>query len=312
MGTLQPAHTSDQNIASTLMAMKYGSSLRPWRRRPSRLLIYPLLGILLSMGLWMGQAPPAQALSWWDLIRGGVQIFQGVQLSNLSDEDEMKLGAQINDELVKKEFKLYKDSPAIAEYVNQVGQRVAQQSQRSKLTYRFQVVQDDAINAFATAGGYVYVTTGLLQTADNEAELASVLGHEVGHVEGRHLINSMSREAWRRGLMTAAGIDRSQAVQLGVELAMRRPGSRENEFDADLRGLRILQGANYAQEAMVSFMKKLQAKSTGAPPSFLSTHPATGDRVRALERNLSPTASGTDGLDTASYQQKTQALQKSR
>lgn len=214
-----------------------------------------LVAISMSAGIWVGQAPSASALSWIDILRGGVQVVQGVQLSNLSDEQEMKLGAQINDQLLKKEFRLYQKDLQIVDYVKQVGARVSQKSQRNKLTYTFQVVDDEAINAFATAGGYVYVTTGLLKTAENEAELAGVLGHEVGHVEGRHLINGMSREAWRRGVMTAAGINQSTAVQIGVELAMRRPGSRNNEYDADLRGLRLMRDANYAEAGMVSFMK---------------------------------------------------------
>lgn len=271
-----------------------------------------LVAASMSAGIWVGQAPSASALSWIDILRGGVQVVQGVQLSNLSDEQEMKLGAQINDQLLKKEFKLYQKDPQIVDYVKQVGARVSQKSQRDKLTYTFQVVDDDAINAFATAGGYVYVTTGLLKTAENEAELAGVLGHEVGHVEGRHLINGMSREAWRRGVMTAAGINQSTAVQIGVELAMRRPGSRNNEYDADLRGLRLMRNANYAEAGMVSFMKKLQAVSKGAPPSFLSTHPATGDRVQVLQKNLVAETSGSEGLDSPYYLGKTQALRNAR
>lgn len=270
-----------------------------------------LMTASMSIGLWAGQAPTAQALSWLDILRGGVQVFQGVQLSNMSDEDEMKLGAQINQQLLEREFKLYRDDPALVDYVRQVGARVARESDRDKIDYTVQVVEDDAINAFATAGGYLYVTTGLLKTAENEAELAGVLGHEVGHVEGRHLINAMSREAWRRGLLTAAGVDRNTAVQIGVELAIRRPGSRNNEYDADLRGLRIMREAGYAEAGMVSFMQKLQANSQGAPPTFLSTHPATGDRVKFLRENQSDTPGDReDGLNSDDYRRKTQALRR--
>lgn len=304
MKLLRRCSSSDDFLSVT--AMKKSPFSRPRRS----LLLAGLVASSMTAGLWVGQVPPAQALSWLDLLRGGIQIFQGVQLSNLSDEDETKLGKQINEQLLKREFKLYKDDPALVDYVKQVGARVAQASQREKLTYTVQVVEDDAINAFATAGGFVYVTTGLLETAENEAELAGVLGHEIGHVEGRHLINAMSREAWRRGVMTAAGVDQSTAVQIGVELAMRRPGSRQNEYDADLRGLRIMREANYAESGMVSFMKKLQAASQGAPPSFLSTHPATGDRVRTLNSNLSEEQTGTDGLDPDYYRNKTQALRR--
>lgn len=273
-----------------------------------RRLGYGLCALLLSLSLWGSQgASPAAALSWVDILRGGIQVIQGVQLSNMSAKQEMELGAQINKQLVEREMQIYDDSAALTNYVDQLGQRLAQQSDRPELTYTFQVVEDDQINAYATLGGYVYVTTGLMKLAANEAELAGVIGHEIGHVEGKHLLSQMGREAWRRGLMTAAGLDRNRAVQIGVELAVRRPRSRDNEYDADLRGLRIMRAANYAESAMVSFMEKLSQQS-GAPPTFLSTHPHGQDRVVALRRNLEPTRSGNDGLDANAYSQRIRPL----
>ena len=102
----------------------------------------------------------------------------------------------------------------------------------SDVAYTFQVVKDDSINAFATAGGYVYVTTGLLKAADNEAQLAGVLPHEIGHIAERHLIEQMQETAIARGLTSAAGLDENTAVQLGVELALLRHNSRFDEFQA--------------------------------------------------------------------------------
>ncbi|NJN31436.1 MAG: M48 family metalloprotease [Synechococcales cyanobacterium RM1_1_8] len=281
------------------------SFLRP-SRIPQRLAI-ALAGLSLSTGLAIGGATSADAFSWRDLLRGGIQIVQGVQLSNLSPEQEMSLGADINKQLLQRDLKLYRGDPGLVAYVDQIGQRLAQQSDRPELTYKFQVVEDDQINAYATLGGYVYVTTGLMKLAANEAELAGVIGHEIGHIEGKHLISQMSREAWRGGLMSAAGVDRNRAVQIGMELAVRRPRSRENEYDADLRGLRIMREATYAESAMVSFMGKLAQKG-GAPPTFLSTHPHGKDRVLALQRNLNPTVSGNTGLDEAYYSQQIRAL----
>lgn len=276
-------------------------STRWWRR-----LAYGAIALLLTLGLSVGQAPIASALSWLDILRGGVRVFQGVQLSNMSERQEMDLGKQINDELTKKEFKLYTE-PTINAYVNRIGQRVIQQSQRSTLTYTFQVVDDKQVNAFATLGGYVYLTTGLLRTAENEAEVAGVLGHEAGHIEGKHLIAQMSRAALQQGLMTAAGLDRNRAVQLGVELGVRRPRSRDNEFDADNRGLRMMGAVGYAQNAMVSFMEKL-LKVGGQVPTFLSTHPATQDRIRELQKRVDATKVTGDGLDTNGYRQQIQPL----
>ncbi|MFB2771184.1 M48 family metalloprotease [Pelatocladus sp. BLCC-F211] len=123
-------------------------------------------------------------------------------------------------------------------------------------------------------GGYVYVTTGLLKAADNEAQLASVIAHEIGHIASRHAIEQMRETAIARGVATAAGLERSTAVQIGVDLALQRPNSREDEFEADRKGLRTLGRAGYAESAMIAFMQKLLQKRS--LPTFLSTHPAHG------------------------------------
>jgi predicted Zn-dependent protease len=163
------------------------------------------------------------------------------------------------------------------------------------------VVEDNAINAFATTGGFIYVNTGLLKAADNEAELASVMAHEWGHISGKHLVKQMQQKALASGVATAAGLDRNNAVGIGVELALNRPRSRQDEFDADRRGLRALTRAGYAPSGMVSFMQKL-LKNSGSVPTVLSTHPATSDRINALQAAINRQPSnGRDGLDAAAY-----------
>ncbi len=125
----------------------------------------------------------------------------------------------------------------------------------------------------------------------------------MGHIESRHLIEQMQQTALSRGLVTAAGLDRNTAANLGVELAFNRPRSRQDEYEADQAGLRYLSQSGYAESAAPAFMKKLKSSA----PTFLSTHPAPPDRVAALER-----ATQSDnrncvqscGLDNAFYQQK--------
>jgi len=283
-------------------------SPRPAQRLKRRMAL-ALAGLSLSTGLSVGVAASADAFSWRDLLRGGIRIVQGVQLSNMSPKQEMELGSQINAQLLRTEMKLYDDDPELVAYINDIGQRLAEESDRPELDYTFQVVDSDQVNAYATVGGYTYITTGLLKLARNEAEVAGVIGHEIGHIEGKHLITQMAREAWRAGLMSAAGVDRNRAVQIGVELAVRRPRSRENEYDSDLRGLRIMREAGYAELGMVSFMKKLADKSSGsAPPTFLSTHPHGKDRVVALEQNLSEETLSDEGLDPDYYSWRIDAL----
>ncbi len=272
---------------------------RPYRRR----LLYPLVSFVLALSLVVG-IPQATQASWFDVILNGIQV---IQLSNISDRQEVQIGKQINNELVGRQVRLYRNSE-INRYVNDIGRRLAQESKRSNIPYTFQVVNDKSINAFATMGGFVYVNAGLIAAADNEAELASVMAHEIGHIAGRHSIQQMRQAAVAQGVAAAAGLDRNTMVRIGVDLALRRPNSRKDEFEADKLGLDTLARAGYAPSAMVSFMQKL-LKAGGSVPTFLSSHPATSDRIEALEREInSQRANAGDGLDTNAYRSKIRAL----
>lgn len=258
--------------------------------------VYGFLSTFVALGLIVGTPQPGQAIPWLDLILRGVQVFQ---LSNLSDNQEVSLGRQINDQLTRQEFRLY-GNRTVNQYVTQVGQRLVPQSDRPSIPYVFQVVDSSQVNAFATMGGYVYVTTGLIRSADNEAQLASVLGHEMGHIAARHAVNSMRDTAVEQGIASAAGLDRNTAVNIGVELAVRLPNSRQHELEADQRGLATLTRAGYAPAAMTAFMQKLLTQRS--VPTILSSHPATSDRIAALNRQINPATANTGfGLDNAAY-----------
>ncbi|MBX2865239.1 MAG: M48 family metalloprotease [Leptolyngbyaceae cyanobacterium MAG.088] len=252
---------------------------------------------------------PAQAFPWGNLIRQGIQV---IQLSNLSPRNEVALGNQIHSNLLRQGMKLYPNR-TINAYVNRVGQRLVSRDRgRRRYSYVFQVVSNPQVNAFATMGGRVYVTTGLLKTADSEAELASVLGHEIAHIQERHLVKQIRQRALTTGLIgTATGLNRSQAANIGIELLVNRPRGRDDEYEADEVGLNILRQAGYASSAAPSFMRKL-LRSGRRTPTFLSTHPAVPDRVRALERSIQSGRKNecdrnpriqSCGLDTRAYQQ---------
>lgn len=265
---------------------------RVWRRR----WIYPLISAVVALSLCLSTPLPGKALDLLPLILQGAQLFQ---LSNISDSQEVDLGKQINKQLQGSDLRLYRNSQ-VNNYVRQIGQRLIPYTDRPNIPYTFQVIEDDAINAFATMGGFVYVNTGTIKAADNEAQLASVIGHEIGHIGGKHALKQMRQKALESGLLTAAGLDRNQAVAIGVEVARNLPRSRKNEFEADQRGLRTLSRAGYAQSAMPAFMQKLVSKSSA--PAFLSSHPATGDRINALENSInSQPSNGGQGLDNAAY-----------
>ena len=267
--------------------------------------LYGLLSLIFTISIGLSNAQPTRAVSWIELLMRGAQIYQ---LSSISDKQEVELGGEINQELIKSgQAKIYRNKE-INRYVNQIGQRLAKTSTRPDIPYTFQVVNDRNVNAFATMGGYVYINTGLMLKAENEAELASVIGHEIGHIVGRHAIEQMRQKAISQGVLSAAGLDRSQAVQIGVELAVNRRNSRKDELEADHFGLDNLKKAGYAPSGMVSFMKKL-LQGGNSTPTFLSTHPATSERIKLLQQDIDPkTANVGKGLNSQAYRNRIRSI----
>jgi beta-barrel assembly-enhancing protease len=254
---------------------------------------------LLTVGIvTVGQPQIGLATDWIQILMQGAQI---IQLSNVSDAQEASLGAQTNQALLSEKVRIYQN-PAVNSYVNQIGQRLARNSARPNIKYTFQVVDDNTINAFATMGGYVYINTGLLKAADNEAQLAGVMGHEIGHITGRHSLQHIKQAAITQGLSSIAGLDRDTIVQMGVQLALTLPNSRQDEYDADRRGLTTMMQTGYAPTAMPEFMKKLSGGNSA--PEFLSSHPAVTERVANLHKMI-PAAykNRTDGLNATTYKQ---------
>lgn len=271
------------------------ASFRQWLQRRW---LYSSISILTVGIITVGQPQLTQAADWIQILIQGAQI---IQLSNVSDSQEASLGAQTNQALLNGKVKLYQ-SPAVTSYVDRIGQRLARNSARPNIKYTFQVVDDDGINAFATMGGYVYVNTGLLKAADNEAQLAGVMGHEIGHITGRHSLQHIKQAAIAQGASSLLNVDRNQIVQMGVQLALTLPNSRQDEYDADRRGLTTMIQSGYAPTAMPEFMKKLMRSNSS--PEFLSSHPAVGERVNNLNRMI-PAAykNRTEGLNATTYQQ---------
>ena len=277
------------------------TNYRLWQRR----CLYPFISVSVAFTVCLSTPLSSKAIGFSDLIRILPQVTQIFNLSNISDRQEVDLGQQMNQE-IQQEVRISPNSQ-LNNYVEQIGRRLAANSTRPNIAYTFQVVEDPAVNAFATAGGFIYVNTGLLKTADNEAEVASVLAHEMGHIEGKHLIKQMRQQAITSGVATVSGLDKSKAVGIGVQLALNLPRSRQDEFDADKRGLANITRTGYAQSAMVSFMKKLQGSSS--VPAFLSTHPGASDRVISLQNQIKNQPSPQNyGLDNPVYQSKMRAF----
>lgn len=296
---IQPSYTVVAFAKFQIMMNLFFHRFRQLRRR----WMYGLISLIVALGLIVSTPTPSHASSLLELLFRGIQV---IQLSTLSTSNEVALGRQINDQLVRREIRLYRNAD-IANYVDDIGQRLVPHSDRPNLPYVFQVVDDQSVNAFATMGGYVYVTTGLIRTADNEAQLASVISHEIGHIVGRHAVQQMREQAIAAGALTAAGLNRNDAVAIGVDLAIRRPNSRQDELEADELGLANLTRAGYAAGAMPAFMEKLLNQRS--VPTFLSTHPATSTRIERLNALIDPaTANAGDGLDNAAYRSRIRDL----
>ena len=258
---------------------------------------YAGISIMTIVAITIGQPQMSQSADLLQLLIRGAQI---AQLSNMNDAQEIALGEQTNQSILN-EVKVSRN-PALTNYVNQIGQRLARNSARPNLKYTFQVVEDDNINAFATMGGFVYVNTGLMKAADNEAQLAGVIGHEIGHITGRHSLQHIKQAAISQGVSSLLGVDRDKIVQIGVQVALTLPNSRQDEYDADRRGLTTMIQTGYAPSAMPEFMKKLIRDKSS--PEFLSSHPAVTERVANLQRMIPATyRNRTDGLNASTYKQ---------
>ena len=206
----------------------------------------------------------------------------------VSPDQENQIGLQLKTDLDTKQGVVYLTDPATVAYVRAVANNVIQFGKKERPEVNWQVfVIDDSktVNAFATPGGYLYVYRGLLETADNEAELAAVMAHETGHVVARHAARSLVM-VYGLDAMTslAAGKNPGLAAQLTSSIAgkgLMLAHSRADETEADEYGARYASGAGYDPRAFATFFDRLQ-KVEGSSPAvltYLSDHPATGDRI---------------------------------
>ncbi len=216
------------------------------------------------------------------------------QLSFFGEEAELGMGRDADAELVA-HVGLY-DGGDWAEYVEEVGMRLASTSERPHLPWSFKVLDDPTVNAFALPGGYVYVTRGILAELGSEAELAAVLGHEIGHVTAKHTLHRQSQQVLATaGVVTAAVVldpehadDWAELGMLGVGLAFLKY-SRDDERQADDLGLRYVMRAGYDPREMPGVFEMLDqlAQADGGTPTWLSTHPNPGKRLLRISKEVS-------------------------
>lgn len=211
----------------------------------------------------------------------------------VSSDQTAEMGAAAMPELVQ-EYGGEVSSPSLRSYVRNIGQQLASltEAEYADVDWEFTVLDSDVVNAFALPGGKVFISEGLLARLGDEAQLAGVLGHEIGHVTARHVDERISQAAaLELGISVLGAATESQLAQLGGQLFgqgyLLRFG-RSQELEADAQGLKYMTYAGYDPAALLDVMRVLDEATSGGgqPPEFLSTHPYPETRIEAIQAAL--------------------------
>lgn len=225
------------------------------------------------------------------------------QIAMIGEQQEIELGRDADRQVVAT-YGLVDDDDLQA-YVDRIGQRLAAASERPSLPWTFRVIDDPMVNAFALPGGFIYVTRGILAHFDSEAELAGVLGHEIGHVTARHSVNQVSKQQLA-GLGLGIGsivADRYGYGGLVQDLGGTGLGllflkfSRDDERQADELGMRYMLRERYDPRRLASMFRtlgRIGATSGSSIPPLLSTHPDPGNREQAAESAIARLGAPSD------------------
>lgn len=213
------------------------------------------------------------------------------EINIFTDQEEIQLGENFSKE-IEKELKIYQD-PVVTTYVVELGQRLARHSRRKDIPYYIQVVDTEVVNAFALPGGYLYVNLGLIRASENESELAGVMGHEIGHVVGKHGAEQLTKQLGFAAVAELVlGKEQSQMEKLVagiVATGALMKYSRDAEREADGYAVEEMYAAGIDPEGMATFFEKL-LKLQKTQPSQLgqmfSTHPPTGERIANVRAQI--------------------------
>lgn len=220
------------------------------------------------------------------------------QLNLYSESQEIAIGRKADPEIVA-QFGLYPDED-LQTYIDHLGQSMAAVSERPGLPWTFRVIDDPVVNAFALPGGFVYVTRGILAHMGTEAEIAGVIGHEIGHVTARHGVNQMTKAQLTQVGLAAGSLAAPQMAERFGGLAQSAAGvlflkfGREDERQADALGFRYMSRIHEPPAALAEVFRTLGRVSAGSGrslPAWQSTHPAPEDReqrIRGLLADLDP------------------------
>ncbi|PCI35826.1 MAG: peptidase M48 Ste24p [Flavobacteriaceae bacterium] len=225
---------------------------------------------------------------------GDVNEFTGRnQHISIEPQEEIAIGLQSAPHMAQQHGGLYPDQKFQA-LVDRVGQRLVKSSVAAQSPYKFDfhLLRDPkTINAFALPGGQIFITHALFTRLKNEDQLAGILGHEVGHVIGRHSAERLAKEGLTKGLISgvAIGFDPSTAQgTAAIANVINMSYSRDDELESDLLGVKIMIAAGYNPEALISVMKILKAAAgPNRTPERMSTHPNPENRIEKIKEAIS-------------------------
>ena len=267
-------------------------------------------GLVLALTLPLGAAP-VQAQDAKDAVKslfggfsiGGINLGKALGIAqgaadstrDIPEPEEIEMGRDISAGLLGAAPLV--NNPQQQTYVNELGRWLALHSDRPDLPWHFGIIDAPTVNAFATPGGNVFVTRGLVERCRSESELAGVLAHEISHVVQKHQLNDIRKHAQKGVLLDLASMksggltgDAARAVaRVGLE-GYTRGLSREDELEADRIGVVIAARSGYEPYGLVSVLQTLQALPQGdaSMSFFLKTHPSPSDRLAALEGEMPP------------------------
>lgn len=241
----------------------------------------------------------------------------------MGEEQELRLGKKLYPKYTQLSYGLFQD-PALQSYVQTVGMKLARVSDRPHLAYEFNVVNDSRVNAYALPGGKISITRGMLTKMGNEAQLAAVLSHEIGHVAAKHAAQGYTRNVLAGVLTNIAGIALQSSSVSGSDFLLRSGQmltqmvlmkySRDQERQADQLGMEYMVRSGYNPEGMIELtkiLKSLNKRHPGLVEVMFSTHPPSQERFQsAIEQVQSYPAKyhSQERLYKQSFQQKTASI----